>query len=58
MNNFVVPIMKHLEYCQDLFTNYRDNIGDEYNDFYRDANKVFSQIERVGLKVSYLNVPK
>ena len=34
--------MKHIEYCQDLFTNYKDNIGDEYNEFYSDAfNKVF-----------------
>ena len=57
LNNFVVPLMKHIEYCQDLFTNYKENIGTEYNDFYRDANKVFSQIERVGVKVHRLSVP-
>lgn len=58
MNNFPVPLMKHLEYCQALFTNYKDNIGDEYNEFYQDANKVFSQIERVGLRVNRMKVPK
>ena len=57
MNNLVVPIMKHLEYCQDLFTNYKDNIGNEYNDFYRDANEVFSEIERAGLRVTPSCVP-
>ena len=57
MNNLVVPVMKHLEYCQDLFTNYKDNIGDEYNEFYSDANKVFADVERVGLRVRPLLVP-
>ena len=57
MNNFAVPLMKHLEYCQDLFTNYKDNIGSEYNEFYSDANNVFSKIERVGIKVDKLEVP-
>ena len=58
MNNFVVPLMKHLEYCQDLFTNYKDNIGDEYNEFYSDANKVFAEVERAGLRVGPLLVPE
>ena len=57
MNNFVIPLMKHLEYCQDLFTNYKENIGDEYNEFYSDANKVFADVERVGLRVNPLRVP-
>ena len=57
MNNLVVPVMKHLEYCQDLFTNYKENIGDEYNEFYSDANKVFADVERVGLRVNPLRVP-
>jgi len=57
MNNFVIPLMKHLEYCQDLFTNYKENIGDEYNEFYSDANKVFADVERVGLCVNPLRVP-
>ena len=58
MNNFVVPLMKHIEYCQDLFTNYKDNIGDEYNEFYRDANKVFAEVERAGVYVNPLKVPR
>jgi len=57
MNNFVVPLMKHIEYCQDLFINYKENIDTEYNEFYSDANRVFSQIERAGLKVHRLSVP-
>jgi len=58
MNNYVVPLMKHLECCQDLFTNYKENIGVEYNDFYRDANKVFAEVERAGLYVNPLKVPR
>ena len=57
MNNYVIPLMKHLEYCQDLFTNYKENIGNEYNDFYRDANEVFAEVERAGLRVTPLYVP-
>ena len=58
MNNFVIPLMKHLEYCQDLFTNYRENIGDGYNEFYSDANKVFADVERAGLRVNPVDVPR
>ncbi len=57
MNNLVVPLLKQLEYCQDLFLNYKDNIGKHYNEFYLDANKVFTQIERVGIQVQKLKVP-
>lgn len=51
--NLIVPIVKHYEYCEDLYHNYKATINKyNYNQYDQDISDVFWFIERNSLKVS------
>lgn len=50
--NRVVPIVKHYEYCENIYGDLSDNIGVPYNKFINNKSQVvFNLIERVGIKI-------
>ena len=50
--NRIIPIVKHYEYCENLFNNLKLKINEPINDFYnRKASVVFNAVERSGLRV-------
>ena len=51
--NYIVPIVKHFEYCENIFQSYKPVIKDyEFNPYMSDLSNVFWMIEKEGLRVS------
>lgn len=50
--NVYVPLVKHIEMCEELFTYYEDLMDKAPNDFYQEGNDVFSRIERNAIKTN------
>lgn len=50
--NKIIPIVKHHEYCENIFNDLKDKINDPINDFYNTrASLVFNAIERNGIHI-------
>ena len=50
--NRIIPIVKHYEYCENLFNNLKLKINEPINDFYNTkASVVFNAVERSGLRI-------
>jgi len=50
--NRIIPIVKHYEYCENLYNELKDKTNEPINDFYnRYATVVFNAIERSGLRI-------
>jgi len=50
--NRIVPIVKHYEYCENIFNDLKNRINEPINNFYNDkAAVVFNAVERSGLRI-------
>ncbi len=50
--NRVIPIVKHYEYCENLFNDLKNRINEPVNDFYNNrATVVFNAVERSGIRI-------
>jgi hypothetical protein len=50
--NRIVPIVKHYEYCENIFNDLKNKINEPINNFYNDkAAVVFNAVERSGLRI-------
>ncbi len=50
--NRIIPIVKHYEYCEEIYNNLKDKINGKINEFYNDKSSVvFNAIERSGILV-------
>ena len=50
--NRIIPIVKHYEYCEKIFDDLKNNIDNEFNDFYNNrVPLVFNAVERNGLYI-------
>jgi hypothetical protein len=50
--NKIIPIVKHYEYCENIFNDLKNKINDPINDFYNTrASLVFNAIERSGIHI-------
>jgi hypothetical protein len=50
--NKIIPIVKHYEYCEEIYNNLKDKINGKINEFYNDkSSMVFNAIERSGIRV-------
>ena len=50
--NRIVPIVKHYEYCENIFNDLKNRINEPINNFYNDkATVVFNAVERSGLRI-------
>ncbi len=50
--NRIIPIVKHYEYCEEIYNNLKDKINGKINEFYNDKSSVvFNAIERSGIRV-------
>jgi hypothetical protein len=50
--NRIIPIVKHYEYCENLFNDLKDKINEPINEFYNTkASVVFNAVERSGLRI-------
>jgi hypothetical protein len=50
--NRIIPIVKHYEYCENMFNNLKDRINEPINNFYNNkATLVFNALERSGLRI-------
>ena len=50
--NRIIPIVKHYEYCEEIYNNLKDKINGKINEFYNDkSSMVFNAIERSGIRV-------
>ena len=51
--NKIIPIVKHYEYCEEIYNNLKDKINGKINEFYNNkSSMVFNSIERSGLRVN------
>ena len=51
--NRIIPIVKHYEYCEEIYNNLKDKINGKINEFYNNkSSMVFNSIERNGLRVN------
>ena len=51
--NRIVPIVKHYEYCENMYDKIKDRINDPINEFYNTkCSVVFNAMERNGLRVN------
>jgi hypothetical protein len=51
--NKIIPIVKHYEYCENLYNNLKDKINEPINDFYNNkATMVFNAVERSGIHIN------
>ncbi len=51
--NRIVPIVKHYEYCENIFNDLKNRINEPINNFYNDkATVVFNAVERSGLRIN------
>lgn len=51
--NRVIPIVKHYEYCENLFNDLKNRINEPINDFYNNrATVVFNAVERSGIRIN------
>jgi hypothetical protein len=51
--NRIIPIVKHYEYCENLYNNLKDKINEPINDFYNNrATVVFNAVERSGIRIN------
>ena len=51
--NRIIPIVKHYEYCENMFNNLKDRINEPINNFYNNkATLVFNALERSGLRIN------
>ena len=50
--NRIIPIVKHYEYCENLFNDLKERINEPINDFYNTkCSVVFNAMERSGLRI-------
>ena len=50
--NRIIPIVKHYEYCENMFNDLKDKINEPINEFYNTkATVVFNAMERSGLRI-------
>ena len=50
--NKIIPIVKHYEYCEEIYNNLKEKINGKINEFYNDkVSMVFNAIERSGIRV-------
>ena len=50
--NRIVPIVKHYEYCEEIYNNLKDKINEPINDFYNNkTSMVLNAIERNGIRI-------
>ena len=50
--NKIIPIVKHYEYCEEIYNNLKDKINGKINEFYNNKSSVvFNAIERSGIRV-------
>ena len=50
--NRIIPIVKHYEYCEEIYNNLKDKINGKINEFYNNKSSVvFNAIERSGIRV-------
>ena len=50
--NRIIPIVKHYEYCENLYNNLKTRINEPINEFYNNkATVVFNAMERGGIRV-------
>ena len=51
--NKIIPIVKHYEYCEEIYNNLKDKINEPINEFYNNkVSMVFNSIERSGIRVN------
>lgn len=51
--NKIIPVTKHYEHCENMFSDLKNNIELEYNKFYNNkVSLVFNAIERNGIKIN------
>ena len=51
--NRIIPIVKHYEYCEEIYNNLKDKINGKINEFYNNKSSVvFNAIERSGIRVN------
>ena len=50
--NKIIPIVKHYEYCEEIYNNLKDKINGKINEFYNNkSSMVFNAIERSGIRI-------
>ena len=50
--NRIIPIVKHYEYCENIFNNLKERINEPINEFYNTkCSVVFNAVERSGLRI-------
>ena len=50
--NRIIPIVKHYEYCENIFNNLKERINEPINEFYNNkCSVVFNAVERSGLRI-------
>ena len=50
--NRIIPIVKHYEYCENIFNDLKEKINEPINDFYNTkATVVFNAVERSGIRI-------
>ena len=50
--NRIIPIVKHYEYCENIFNDLKEKIHEPINDFYNTkATVVFNAVERSGIRI-------
>ena len=48
----IIPIVKHYEYCENIFNNLKERINEPINEFYNNkCSVVFNAVERSGLRI-------
>ena len=51
--NRIVPIVKHYEYCENIFNDLKNKINEPINDFYNTkATVVFNAVEQSGIRIN------
>ena len=51
--NRIVPIVKHYEYCENIFNDLKNKINEPINDFYNNkATVVFNAVEQSGIRIN------
>ena len=51
--NRIIPIVKHYEYCENIFNDLKEKINEPINDFYNTkATVVFNAVEQSGIRIN------
>ena len=51
--NRIIPIVKHYEYCENMFNDLKERINEPINEFFNNkATVVFNAVERSGLRIN------